>query len=258
MGAPGTDPDLLDVAIDLCRRAGALAAAGFTPSLRSAELKDDGSAVTEVDREVESWLVASIHERYPDDGILGEEHGERPGTSGRRWIVDPIDGTEAFVHGVAEFCTLLAVEDEWGISVGVIDVSILGETLWAGRGTGAFLNGRPICMTDAPAIDGAYVATSDLEDWPDPVVTAARSAGLRPRTWGGGYGISLALSGRVDAFVDYDLDLWDIAPAVVMAAEAGGLLTALDGTARPDRGTCLIAGPSLHPELMHVFGEAGS
>ncbi len=251
------DPELIEMAVDLCRRAGALAASGFTPSLRRADLKADGSLVTDVDKEVESFMIREIGARFPDDTVVGEEHGERKGTSGFRWIIDPIDGTEAFVHGVAEFSTLVAVEDALGMAVGVIDVPVLGETFWAGRGTGAFLNGTPIHMTGASSIEGAYVATSDLEDWPDRVVAAAREAGLHPRTWGGGYGMGLALSGRVDAFVDYDLDLWDVAPAVVLAAEAGGVLTALDGTARPDRGTCLIAGRSLHAGLMGVFGEAG-
>jgi histidinol-phosphatase len=251
----GVDPALLECAVDLCRRAGALAAAGFGLSLRDADHKPDGSLVTEVDRDVESFLIEAIGQRYPTDGVIGEEHGERRGTSGQRWIVDPIDGTEAFVHGVAEFCTLVAVEDGHGISLGVIDVPVLGETFWAGRGTGAFLNGEPIHMTDPPTLVGAYVATSDLDDWPDPVVAAALEAGLRLRTWGGGYGMGLALSGRVDAFVDYDLDLWDVAPAMVLASEAGGIVTALDGTARPDGGACLIAPPSLHAELMRIFGE---
>ena len=85
---------------------------------------------------------------YPDDGVLGEEEAETSGTSGRRWIVDPIDGTKAFTHGVPLYSTLLAVDDEHGPAVGVIDLPALGETVWAGRGLGCFANGGPARVSD--------------------------------------------------------------------------------------------------------------
>ena len=130
---------------------------------------------------------------------------------------------------------------------------MLGETFWAGRGRGAFLNGERLQMSPTDSGDGAYLATSDLDDWPEGIVAAARSANLRVRTWGGGYGIGLAVSGRIDAFVDYDLEIWDIAPAVVLAAEAGGHCTALDGEPRLGAGSYLLAGPNLHGALLELF-----
>lgn len=248
--------ELIDTVVALARSGAEMALEAFERGPGVVSRKDDGSVVTETDRAVESALRSRIAALFPDDGILGEEHQERRGRSGRRWIIDPIDGTEAFVHGVAEWCTMLAVEDRAGVQVGAIAIPTLGETLWAGRGRGAFLNGAPVVIGDARAIGGAYVATSDLEDWPDDVVTAARAAGLRPRTWGGGYGIGLAVSGRVDAFVDYDVDVWDVAPAAILASEAGGRFCALDGSARLDRGTCLVANPILCDALLPIFTEA--
>lgn len=249
------DPALIEWAVDLARAGGSQAAAAFRDSAAVTERKPDGSFVTATDRAVESSLRDRIASEFPEDGILGEEYGSVAGASGRRWILDPIDGTEAFVHGVAEFSTLVALADEDGIVVGVIDVPVLGETLWAGRGRGAFLNGERLAMSPTTSLEGVYLATSDLDDWPDGIVAAARSANLRVRTWGGGYGIGLAVSGRIDAFVDYDLEIWDIAPAVVLAAEAGGRCTALDGTSRLEGGSYLIAGSNLYGPLLELFGN---
>ena len=248
--------ELIDAAVALAREGGAMALAAFEGVPGSVSYKADGSVVTETDRAVEAMLRQRIASLFPEDAIIGEEHGARQGTSGRRWLIDPIDGTEAFVHGVPEWSTLVAVEDEAGVQVGVIDVPALRETLWAGKGRGAFFNGAPIAVGDATDPSGAYVATSDLDDWPDTVVAAARHARLRPRTWGGGYGIGLAVSGRVDAFVDYKVDVWDVAPAAILAAEAGGRFCAFDGSEKLDRGTCLVTNATLRDPLLEIFSEA--
>ena len=248
-------PGLLEWTVELARAAGAMAAVAFREGFGTPERKADGSVVSETDRAVESFVRERITAEFPLDGILGEEYGEEPGSSGRRWIVDPIDGTEAFVLGVAEFCTMIALEDADGIALGVIDVPVIGETVWAGRAGGAFRNGSPIRMSATRSMHGAYVATSDLEDWPGAAVVAARAADLRLRTWGGGYGVALAVSGSVDAFVDFNVDVWDVAPAVILASEAGGIYTALDGSTSLDGGAFLVAGRALHSSLIELVAE---
>jgi histidinol phosphatase-like enzyme (inositol monophosphatase family) len=253
MAAP-PDAGLVDWGVKLARAAGAMALESFTAGPGEVDHKPDGSLVTAADRAIESFLREEIASTFPDDGILGEEGGESPGSSGRRWILDPIDGTEAFVHGVGEFSTLVALEDEAGIVLGIVEAPVVGETLWASRDGGGFLDGSPIRMSGASSPAGAFVATSDLEDWPDGAVARAWAAGSRLRTWGGGYGIGLAVSGRVDAFVDFDLDVWDVAPAAILAAECGGLCTDLEGVTRLDGGACLVAPPGLHAELLDVLG----
>lgn len=155
-------PSLLEWTVDLARTAGAMAADAFREGFGTAERKADGPVVSETDRAVESFVRERIAAKCPHDGILGEEYGEEPGSSGRRWIVDPIDGTAAFVQGVAEFCTMLALEDPDGIALGVIDVPVIGETIWARRAGGAFRNGSPIRVSARRSTHGAYVATSDL------------------------------------------------------------------------------------------------
>lgn len=250
---PPADPALAAEAVRLASEGAEMAATAFREGRLDAARKADGSLVTATDRAVERFLRDRIRERHPHDTILGEEHGLARGTSMQRWVLDPIDGTEAFVHGVGEFCTLLVVEDEHGPVVGVIALPVLGEVVWAGRGLGAFLNGAEARVSDRTERRGAFVATSDLDDWPDAVVAGARAAGLHPRTWGGGYGMALAATGRVDAFVDYDVDIWDAAPGAIIGPEAGGRFSALDGSTRPDRGTMLVSNGTLHESLLDVF-----
>src|SRR4026209_405618 len=121
---------LLDFAAQLARGAGDITLKYFrkTPETTT---KTDGSFVTIADREAESYLRRQIAERFPDDGILGEEEGELAGRSGRRWIVDPIDGTFAFVHGVPLYGVLNALEIERELSVGVVNIPALGEIVAA-------------------------------------------------------------------------------------------------------------------------------
>ena len=133
----------MDEAVELARMAGELTLRYFRADDLDVDLKGDGTPVTAADRAAERLVRDELARRHPDDGVLGEEEAERIGTSGRRWVLDPIDGTKAFTHGVPLYTNLLAVEDEHGLAVGVVNVPALGETVWAGRGVGCFCNGRP-------------------------------------------------------------------------------------------------------------------
>src|SRR5215211_6880402 len=124
--------NLLDFAVDLARGAGDITLKYFRRQPETTT-KADGSYVTIADREAESYLRRQIAERYPDDGIVGEEEGESPGRSGRRWIVDPIDGTFAFVHGVPFYGVLIGLEIEGELSLGVINIPALDEIVSAAK-----------------------------------------------------------------------------------------------------------------------------
>ena len=134
VAAPAADPDLVTEAVELLRMAGESTLRWFRHEELAIEHKGDGTPVTQADKEAERLIRAELEVRHPDDGVLGEEEPETFGTSGRRWILDPIDGTKAFTHGVPLYSNLLAVEDEHGIAVGVIALPALGEAVWAGRG----------------------------------------------------------------------------------------------------------------------------
>jgi histidinol phosphatase-like enzyme (inositol monophosphatase family) len=252
---PSADPALLDEAVELARAAGAMTLEVFrTDRVRLLD-KGDGSTVTEVDLAVERFLRASIEERHPDDAIIGEELPDRPGSSGRTWVVDPIDGTESFVHGVVTYSTAIAVLDDHGTVIGVTCSPAAGETVYAGRGLGCVWDGTPARVSERAELRGAFLTTSDQEDWPVEAWLAVRDAGVRVRDWGNAYGVGLAVTGRVDAFVDYGLAPWDLAPMAVLAEEAGGRFSVLDGSQRLDGRIGLVSNGRLHEELLTLLRE---
>ncbi|HVX19199.1 MAG TPA: inositol monophosphatase family protein [Acidimicrobiales bacterium] len=229
--APPADPELLDFAVALTRKAGELTLGYFRSSDLVVDRKGDGTPVTEADRGAERLIRSELEARFPDDGILGEEEAERPGATGRKWTLDPIDGTKPFTHGVPLYCNLLAFDDEHGPAIGVINMPALGETVYAGRGLGCFLNGAPCHVNDRDTIDErAFFSSSGLGSyWPDGALDRVRKAGFQVRTWGDGYGFALVATGRIDVMADPVAEPYDIAPMPVILAEAGGRFTAWSG-----------------------------
>ena len=251
--APPVDPELLDEAVTLARMAGELTLQFFRRTDLAVDRKGDGTPVTAADRGAERLLRDELARRHPADGILGEEEAETPGTSGRRWIIDPIDGTKAFTRGVPLYTNLLALEDEHGIAVGVINVPALGETVYAGRGLGCFANGAPAHVSDRTGLEGAYVSTSGYGPWADDVLLRAKHAHVALRTWGDGYGYVLVATGRIEAMVDPIAALYDLAPMPVILSEAGGRFTDLAGAPGADGGSGLATNGHLHDELLALL-----
>ncbi len=248
---PAADPHLLEEAVDLVRRAGDLSLTWFGSRRLRVDQKGDGTPVTEADRSVERFLRDEIARHHPGDGIVGEEESEKFGTSGRRWIIDPIDGTKAFTRAVPLYSNLLAVEDGAGIVVGVVNVPAIGEMVWAGRRLGCFLNGEPARVSRHLTLAGAYVSTSGYDAWADDPLLRAKRAGAHLRTWGDGYGYLLVAAGRVDAMVDPQAAAHDLAPMPVIIAEAGGRFTDLSGADAAFRGGSGLASNGLiHSELL--------
>ncbi len=251
--ATPADPELLDTAVTIIRKAGELTLQHFRRDDLAIDRKGDGTPVTVADRAAERLIREELEARFPDDGILGEEEAEKPGTSGRRWIIDPIDGTKAFTHGVPLYTNLLALEDAEGIAIGCINVPALGETVYAGRGLGCFDNGAPCSVNDHATIDGAYLSSSGLSPWDDDCLLRVKQAGFNIRTWGDGYGYVLVATGRVEAMFDPKAELYDLAPMPVILAEAGGRFSALDGSDDPGAGSGLATNGHLHDELLGIL-----
>jgi histidinol phosphatase-like enzyme (inositol monophosphatase family) len=249
--APPVDPALLDEAVALTREAGRLTLEWFRHPTLEIERKDDGTPVTAADRAAERFLREELGRRYPGDGILGEEEAPVEGTSGRRWVIDPIDGTKAFTHGVPLYSNLLAWEDEHGPAIGVINLPALGETVYAGRGLGCFSNGEPVRVNDHAVLDGAYLTTSSLSTWADDMVARCRATpGLTIRTWGDGYGYTLVATGRAEAMVDDLAEYYDLAPMLVILPEAGGRFTDFRGVATAAGGNGLATNGRLHADVL--------
>jgi histidinol phosphatase-like enzyme (inositol monophosphatase family) len=249
MTPPPCDAALLEDAVALARAAGDLTLPWFRSDALDVEKKADGTPVTQADRAAEAHVRAWLAEHHPDDGVLGEEEAEKPGTTGRRWIVDPIDGTKAFTRGVPLYTTLLAVEDEHGIVAGVIHVPALGETVWAGRGLGAFCDGAPARVSDH-GFKGGVLTTSGFDYWPEPSLRAVHESPLLMRTWGDGYGYVLVATGRAEAMVDPIAATYDLAPMPVIITEAGGRFSDWTGADRIDGGNGLATNGLVHDDVL--------
>lgn len=223
---------LLDFAVEVAWRAGRVTLAHYQTGV-SAETKPDASPVTIADREAERLVRALIETRFPEDGLLGEEFGELRPSAGRRWIVDPIDGTRSFLHGIPFYGVILALEEEGDIPLGVLHFPALGETVYAARGLGCWWNGRRARVSDTTRLEDALVLTTDAEmiereghaeGW-----DRLRFAVKDVRTWGDAYGYALVATGRAEAMLDPIMSPWDSAALKPIIEEAGGVFTDWDG-----------------------------
>lgn len=250
------DPALLDEAVALARQAGDLTLRWFRSRELAVDRKGDGTPVTDADRAAERLLREELARRHPDDAVVGEEEAPTPGTSGRTWIVDPIDGTKAFTRGVPLYCTLLAVEDGEGPAIGVIHLPGLGETVYAGRGLGCFDNGERVSVSTVDRLARAYVSSSAFDHWDPAALARLRAERVSTRTWGDGYGYALVATGRIEAMVDPVAARWDLAPMPVILHEAGGRFSTLDGSGDPAGGSGLASNGVLHDELLALLRPA--
>lgn len=245
---------VLDHAVDLARRAGDLTLSWFRQRGLRVDTKADRTPVTDADRAAERLVRDELSRRYPDDGIIGEEEGTVPGRSGRRWVVDPIDGTYGFIHGVPLYATLLALLDDDGPLVGVIHLPALGETVWAGRGLGCRTGDGERCTVSAhPTLEGAAVMTSGIGHWSAGSLERVQQRGGRVQTWGDAYGYALVATGRVEAMVDPEVSVWDLAPMPVIIGEAGGAFTTTDGRRDLWGGSGVASNSLVHAELLDAL-----
>jgi histidinol-phosphatase len=252
---PPVDAALLDLAVTVAREAGAATLAWFGSRDLAVDAKADGTPVTEADRRAERMVREALARHASGDGVLGEEEAETPGTTGRRWIVDPIDGTKAFTRGVPLYSTLLAMDDEHGPAVGVIVLPALDQVVYAGRGLGCWTTpGVPARVSATAAIDGAYLMSSSYSHWPDGDLLAVKHAGAKLRTWGDGYGYALVATGRADAMVDHVVERYDVAAMPVILAEAGGRFSSLAGEPGAQHGSGVATNGAIHDELLGLLG----
>jgi histidinol phosphatase-like enzyme (inositol monophosphatase family) len=216
----------LEVAVEAAEGAGRITLSHFQKELR-VERKADLSPVTIADREAEEHIFDVLRKRYPGDGFLGEERGEVRGSSGWRWIVDPIDGTKSFIQGVPLYGVLVALEDgDREPVVGVICLPALAETVAAARGEGCLWNGRRARVSAVERIEDACLAFTALDGFEAPGRRAAFERLERrvrvARGWGDCYGHALVATGRADVMVDPVLSDWDCAALLPIVEEAGG------------------------------------
>jgi len=256
----------LELALEAARAAGGVTLQYFQGDQLGTTAKADGSPVTEADKGAERVLRAAIEDAFPDDAILGEEFGEAGGTSGYRWILDPIDGTVSFVQGVPLYGTLVGVYKGDAPVVGVVHIPALSETVYAAKGGGAWWipgpaqDARPASLTDTSDLAGALVVTTALEYF-DPetgedVYTRLARACKRTRGWSDCYAHVLLATGRCDVVVEPTINQWDIAPMACVLGELGGHLVDWRGVHRIDGGNAILTNAHLKAAVLGVFGAA--
>ncbi len=245
--------ELLDFAVEIARKAGAITSGHYQGSF-VAERKADNSFVTMADREVEVYLRTRIAEAFPEDSILGEEDGEQSGSSNHRWILDPIDGTYSFVHGVPLYGVLIGLEFDGESVLGVVNLPALGELIYAARGLGCVWNGDPAHVSATRSLDQALLLSTDFgvcEQYGfGPAAEALQRQVHARRTWGDAYGHMLVATGRADIMLDPVMNVWDCAPLLPILEEAGGTFTDWNGTRTIQGGNAISTNGLLFDQVM--------
>ena len=247
---------LLEAAQELARRTGMVAKRHFRTTL-TVESKRDGSPVTAADRAAEEAARDWVMSRFPEDGILGEEFEAHRPEAPRRWIIDPIDGTQNFVRHIPIWAVLIALEEDGAITAGVIHEPVSGHLYTARRGQGAHLDGAPIHVSPVTTLAEATAAHGTLRvlrrrgRWAgfERLVDVTRTT----RGFGDYLCYAWLAAGRVEIALGMNLKVWDLAAPKIVVEEAGGRLTDLDGRDSLTSGTALATNGRLHAEAVRVL-----
>jgi histidinol-phosphatase len=246
----------LKIALEAARAAGEIQMHRRLDRL-NISIKDDASPVTEVDRLCEQVIRDILRRHFPADGFLGEETGEEKGSSGRKWIVDPLDGTRPYIRGIPTHSALIALEDGHDMAVGCMNLPALSEMYWASQGGGAFLNGNRLHVSTVSSLHDimgcaiGFVGEQETSD-------AAKLLHLM-RTWDYTYGFMDAYTygsiaaGRIDACVNLLDKPWDCAAAVCIVREAGGRFSDIHGNGSVYHGSCILTNGLVHDAILKYF-----
>lgn len=260
-----------DWALEVAQRGGNLTLDHYRNPQLAVEHKADASPVTIADREAEQLMRQMILDRFPDDGIVGEEFGTTEGSSGFTWVLDPIDGTKSFIYGIPLYTTLVAVMstpdgelDKGTPEIGVIRAPALDEHIYARRGGPAwFARGEELPVAghvrQIDRLDQALLLTSEMitfDTHRDPpaldVFLELQRKVMVARTWGDAYGYLMVATGRADVMIDPAMSLWDAAAIQPIIEGAGGKFTDWQGVPTVHAGEAVAAGPGLIEQVLAV------
>ncbi len=243
----------LAFALELADLADAITTERFQADDLVVETKPDLSPVTEADRAVERVLRKRIGEERPGHSVVGEELGaDEKGTA--RWILDPIDGTKNYVRGLPVWGSLIALEREGRVEVGVVSAPALHRRWWAARGEGSFVNGRRIHVSGIADLGDAVLSYASLTSWEqhgmgEEFLALARAC-WRTRGFGDFWSHMLVAEGAADLAVEPEVNVWDLAAPQVIVEEAGGRFTNLDGVPTPAGGSVVSSNGLLHDRVL--------
>ena len=247
---------LLSAVAEVAERAAKTAMQWYGRTI-AVETKGDGSPVTIADREAERVAREWIAERFPMDGMHGEEFGPERGTAARRWIIDPIDGTKAFVRGVPLWGTLVACCEGDTVLAGAACFPAVNELIAAAPGEGCWWNGTRAAVSTVSSLSAASVMVTD-DRFLERRARGARWRALAAqagvvRTWGDCYGYLLVATGRAEAMVDDIVNPWDIAAFAPIITEAGGVVSSWRGARTVFGGDCIATNAALDASVRSVL-----
>jgi histidinol phosphatase-like enzyme (inositol monophosphatase family) len=258
----------LGCAIEMAHEAGRMALDVFRRHGVKVEHKADGSEVTAADREGERLMRARIAQQFPNDAVLGEEEGSREGTSGFRWLLDPIDGTRSFVRGVPLWGTLVACEIAGRSILGVVFIPALEEMVFAMKGYGAWhVKGEPssaplpVRVSSISALHEGVVCTTSFDYFrksgQEKSFLALSNAARSIRGWSDCYAQVLCATGRIEAVVEPMINPWDVGAIIPIIEEAGGRYTTWEGEVTAYHPHGAASNGLVHDELLRVLRSAG-
>jgi histidinol-phosphatase len=242
----------LAAAVDAARAAGKIALAYYHGSFE-VTIKPDHTPVTQADREAEQAIVHILRGAFPEFGVLGEEFGGQ-GSTERRWIIDPIDGTKNFVRRIPIWATLIGLEIDGEVVAGVIHNPAAGDLYTARRGGGAHRNGEPVRVSRVPDLGAAYLVHAGLNilrqggHWEG--LCRLVDATDRQRGFGDYLGYGLVAGGQAEIYLEAGLQPWDLAPCKILVEEAGGRFTDFDGRPTIYTGSALATNGRLHEAVL--------
>lgn len=256
MGVTAQHPTVA-AALEAARAAGEIAMKYYRGGFE-VTIKADKTPVTQADQEAEKAIRAILARATPGCGFLGEELGQE-GSTRRRWIIDPIDGTKNFIRHIPIWAVLIALEEDGHVTTGVVHNPATGELFWARKGEGAWANGERIHVSQCSKMGDAFLIHSALN-----ILRAAGywqgferlvDATARQRGFGDYYGYCVVAAGKAEIYAEADLKPWDVAPMKILIEEAGGRLT--DFAGKPDiyTGSVLATNGLLHDEVLRLLNR---
>jgi len=243
----------------IAQQAGEIALRYFRTGLEF-EAKADDSPVTRADRECERFIAGELERAFPGDGLLGEEGAEKASSSGRRWIIDPIDGTRDFVRGNPAWSVLIGLEADGEVAAGFAAMPALGELYSAVRGGGAFVNGHAIRASSIDRVSQAVACfdslTSAMRQPYAPGLLAWMGQFWAVRSMGGCMDALMVARGQAEIWIETAGKPWDFAPLKIIAEEAGARFFDQEGKATIYGGNCVICAPGLEEAVWRLLRNA--
>ena len=227
--------------------------------LTQIEKKSDHSPVTEIDRQCEELIKKHLTLHFPSDGFLGEETGDQAGSGSRRWIVDPLDGTRPYIKNIPTYSVLISLEENQKPVVGVIYLPAMGITCWASKGSGAFLNGQPIHVSETDTLDNSMGSALGFIE--KSTISEGKKLFSLLHAWDYMYGFMDAYtyvcvaSGKLDCAVNLLDKAWDCSAAACIINEAGGMFSDIHGNQSTHNGSIVFSNGKLHDSILNYFKD---